>query len=57
LAVTTGCSYQPQNFDGLYVVDGGLIAMSTSWWDTDGHGNATETSRYRPLVLRLDRRY
>ncbi|GEM90667.1 hypothetical protein [Oceanithermus desulfurans] len=48
--------YQPQSFEELFVVDGGLLAVLPSIWDTDAYGQPTPTTRYRPLVLRFDRR-
>jgi len=49
--------YQPQIFEELFIVDGGLLAVLRSRWDTDAYGQPTATTRYRPLVLRFDRRY
>ncbi|WP_287409492.1 hypothetical protein [Oceanithermus sp.] len=48
--------YQPQNFTHLFLVEGRLVGVSYSWWDSN-QGRGSETDRYRPLVLGLDRRY
>ncbi len=48
--------YQPQPFQYLFLVDGSLVALCYSWWDTYlGHG--TDTDRYRPMLMRFDRTY
>ncbi len=48
--------YQPQNFSHLFLVDGTLVGVSYSWWDSN-QGRGSDTDRYRPLVLGFERRY
>ncbi len=49
-------TYQPQNFTHLFLVDGTLVGVNYSWWDSN-QGQGSETDRYRPLVLGFERRY
>jgi len=48
--------YQPQMFDQLFVIRGKLIAVLLSVQGRNPDGTSTPMARYRPLVLRFDRR-
>ncbi len=49
-------TYQPQNFTHLFLVQGRLVGVSYSWWDSN-RGQGSGTDRYRPLVLGFERGY
>ena len=49
-------TYNPQLFKQLFVIHGKLIAVLTSVQGRNPDGTSTPMARYRPLVLRFDRR-
>uniref|UniRef100_UPI0025FF7BA4 hypothetical protein n=1 Tax=Oceanithermus sp. TaxID=2268145 RepID=UPI0025FF7BA4 len=49
-------TYNPQLFKQLFVIHGKLIAVLTSVQGRSPDGTSTPMARYRPLVLRFDRR-